>query len=359
MTLLSVLCALQLLSGFLLMKRVPQCTDAETDSVPLAPKSISVIIPARNEEHNLPRLLDSIPALPEIAEIIVVDDGSTDRTAEIAHRYQAHVLHPGTPPTNVTGKVWACACGANAATAPRLLFLDADTFFQPGGLSAMLNTYSRQPHNTAMSVLPFALTKRVYEEFSLFFNLLMAFGAGGFGVFHAPRLFGQSLLVSRELYSDMGGYTSVSGAVLENVQMAHNLEAMNGQPYCLGGKNALHMRMYPDGLVQLCDGWTKAFADGARSTDIRVLVISILWLSALASTAILLFVVPSQQRWIFGTFYLLASAQVFFFARMIGSFRMVTCFLFPLPLLFFFVLFARSAIRRALGRRTNWRGRSV
>jgi len=359
MTLLPVLCALQLVSGFLLMRRVPQCTDAEVGPVVSAHASVSIIIPARNEEHNLPRLLDSIPALPEIAEIIVVDDGSTDRTAEIAYRYPVHVLHPGTPPANVTGKVWACACGANAAIAPLLLFLDADTFLQPGGLSAMLNAYYKQPHNTAMSVLPFATTERSYEELSLFFNLLMAFGAGGFGMFQSPRLFGQSLLISRELYSGMGGYTSVSGAILENIQMAQNLETKNGKPYCLGGKNALHMRMYPDGLQQLCDGWTKAFADGARSTDIRVLLIAILWLSALTSIVILLFTEPNEQRWMFETLYLLAAVQIFFFARMISRFRILTCLLFPLPLLFFFILFARSTIRRAFGEHTNWRGRSV
>jgi len=359
MTLLLALCVSQLSTGFLLMTRVPRCSETEGASATLSPNLVSIIIPARNEEQNLPRLLSSITRLPEIAEIIVVDDSSTDRTAEIARQYQAQVLHPGDPPEDVTGKVWACACGAEAATTPLLMFLDADTFFQPGGLSAMLHTYSRQPDNTAMSVLPFVVTERPYEELSLFFNLLMAFGAGGFGVFQSPRLFGQSLLLSREFYYRIGGHTAVGRSVLENVHMARHVEAAKGKSICLGGKNDLHMRMFPDGSEQLCDGWTKAFAEGAASTDLRILAVTILWLSALASIVVLLFLGPEQERWMVAILYLLAATQVLFFARKIGSFRVVTCLFYPLPLMFFFILFTRSAVRRVLGQHTNWRGRSV
>lgn len=359
MILLCALCMLGLLSGFLLMTHVPRSTGNQTASIPLAPNLLSIVIPARNEEHNLPRLLDSIQRTPEVAEIIVVDDNSTDRTAEIARLRQARVIHPGHPPANVTGKAWACASGAETATAPLLLFLDADTFFQPGGTHGFLRAYATQPQNTAVSMLPFAVTEQTYEELSLFFNLLMAFGAGGFGVFQPPRLFGQSLLLSRELYAKAGGHMSVGRFVLENFHMSQHLEAASGRSYCLSGKGSLHMRMFPDGLQQLCDGWTKAFADGAQSTDVRVLSVSILWLSALASIVVLLSVATSEQRWMVEVLYLFAMGQVFFFARKIGSFRIITCLFFPLPLIFFFILFARSAVRRGLGRRTNWRGRSV
>jgi 4,4'-diaponeurosporenoate glycosyltransferase len=320
---------------------------------------VAIIIPARNEEQNLPHLLGSIPRLAELAEVVVVDDNSTDRTAEIAESYLARVVHPGEPSQNVTGKAWACLRGAQSTSARALLFLDADTFFQQDGLSRMLRSYSIQPEGTAISVLPFAVTERPYEELSLFFNMLMAFGAGGFGVFQPPRLFGQSLLLSRELYDEMGGHASVGRFILENFHMAQNLEAADARSRCFGGKGTLHMRMFPSGLQQLCDGWTKAFADGAQHTDSRVLFVSIVWLSSLASILILLFAVSPQQRWLVELLYLLAATQVWLFARQIGTFRIATCLLFPLPLMVFFALFARSALRRTFGRRTNWRGRSV
>lgn len=359
MILLLILGGMGLLSGFLLMARVPLCVFLQDGLGSTADHQVAIVIPARNEERNLPHLLGSIQHHSALAEVIVVDDSSTDRTAAIAESYHARVVNPGEPPQNVTGKAWACFKGATSTDVPHLLFLDADAFFMQNGLSRVLRSYAAAASGTAISVLPFAITKRPYEELSLFFNLLMAFGTGGFGAFQPPRLFGQSLLIQHALYDRVGGHAAVGNFVLENFHMARQLEAAGARSRCFGGKGTLHMRMFPEGLQQLSDGWTKAFADGAQSTDIRVLLVSILWLSALASTTLLLWVTPHQQRWLAELLYLLATTQVYFFAREIGTFRPWTCLLFPLPLVFFFLVFTRSFLRRALGQRTNWRGRNV
>jgi len=359
MILLLILVGIGLFSGFLLMARVPLCMSPQDGARSSADQPVAIVIPARNEERNLPRLLESIQNHPVLAEIIIVDDSSTDRTPAIAESYHVRVVHPGEPPRNVTGKAWACFKGAASTDVPHLLFLDADTFFMRNGLSRVLQSYAAAARGTAISVLPFAITKKPYEELSLFFNLLMAFGTGGFGAFQPPRLFGQSLLRQHMLYDGIGGHAAVGNFVLENFHMARQLETAGAQSRCFGGKGTLHMRMFPDGLEQLSDGWTKAFADGAQSTDIRVLLVSILWLSALASTTTLLWVAPHQQRWLAELLYLLAATQVYFFAHEIGTFRPWTCMLFPLPLVFFFLVFTRSFLRRALGQRTNWRGRDV
>lgn len=362
MIVLMALSAMGLLIGFLLMTRVPLCTCDGHNGISsdiMGRGDVAIIIPARNEEQNLPRLLASLPPLAELAEIIVVDDDSTDRTAEIARSFHARVVTPGEPPAGFTGKAWACAQGAKATSADALFFLDADTFFAPAGAAALLRTFASAPTATALSVLPFAITQEPFEELSLFFNLMMAFGAGGFGVLRAPRLFGQSLLLSRTLYQEAGGHISVGSFVLENVHLSRHIKASSGQCVCLGGRGTLHMRMFPAGLRQLCNGWTKAFADGAQSTDPRILVLSVLWLSALTGAALALVLAPPHLRSEAALLYLLAAAQTMFFARQVGTFRGSTCLFFPIPLIFFFVLFTRSAIRRATHRRTDWRGRSV
>lgn len=225
MILLLILGGMGLLSGFLLMARVPLCVSLQDGSGSTLDHQVAIVIPARNEERNLPHLLGSIQHHSALAEVIVVDDGSTDRTPAIAKSYHARVVHPGEPPQNVTGKAWACLKGATSTDVPHLLFLDADTFFMRNGLSRVLQSYAAAASGTVISVLPFAITKKPYEELSLFFNLLMAFGTGGFGAFQPPRLFGQSLLIQHTLYDKVGGHAVVGNFVLENFHMARQLEA--------------------------------------------------------------------------------------------------------------------------------------
>ena len=112
----------------------------ETDDV--RPR-VSIIVPARNEERNLPRLLASLTDLdyPDY-EIIVVDDGSTDRTGAISRQAAAQasvslrVLSAPPPAPGWTGKNAACARGAEAAYGEWLLFTDADTAHSSDSLKA-------------------------------------------------------------------------------------------------------------------------------------------------------------------------------------------------------------------------------
>lgn len=119
------------------------------------------------------------------------------------------------------------------------------------------------------------------------------------------------------------------------------------------------MRMFPAGAAQLCDGWTKAFAEGAQSTNPLTLLLTVIWISALTGIALNGLFMPHHFRLIVLLLYTLAAAQTLLFARQIGSFRIMTGVLFPIPLVFFFIIFARSVFRRVTNRSTNWRGRNV
>jgi 4,4'-diaponeurosporenoate glycosyltransferase len=210
-----------------------------------------------------------------------------------------------------------------------------------------------------MSVLPYHVTREAYEELSLFFNLLMVFGAGGFGRLGRARLFGQSLLISRELYQRSGGHAAVRGTILENLAMSKWVEAAGGKCSCLGGRGTLQMRMFPAGIRQLCEGWTKAFTSGAAATDPLVLAVSVFWLSDLGATAAFAMLLHAPWRWTFAGLYACFAAQLFWFARQIGTFRAITCLLYPIPLVFFFGLFTGAVIRRLLKQKVTWRGRQL
>jgi 4,4'-diaponeurosporenoate glycosyltransferase len=353
----ALLCAVGLPAGFLLIWRVPACPLPPSHN----PIRLSIIIPARNEEYNLPRLLQSITASAvHPVEILVVDDASTDNTGPIAQSLGATVLASATLPEGWTGKTWACHQGAHHATGDHLLFLDADTFFVERGLDRLISRWLAERNPVlVLSLLPYHVMSATYEQLSLFFNLLMAAGAGGFGLVSEPRLFGQSLLISKETYFAVGGHAAVRGFVLENVNLAHLIRASGARILCLGGRGTLHMRMFPEGLGQMSDSWTKAFIHGAAASDGIVLASAVVWISALWSTTLLLIVPRDYGHLSLVVVYLLLSLQLVWLARQLGSYRFLTCLLYPLPLAYYCAVFGRSAARRALHRKTIWRGREV
>ncbi len=357
MMLPALICAFGLSGGLLLIWRIPLCPPAAPDTQ----ESVSIVIPARNEERNLPRLLDSVErSATRPAEILVVDDGSTDNTASIARSRGARLLTSLEKPDGWTGKSWACYQGAQGAKGDVLLFLDADTYFLPGGFDRLVSCWSRErDRSLVLSVLPYHATNAAYEQLSLLLNIVMAAGAGGFGVVAPPRLFGQCLLLSRSTYFNAGGHAAVPGVVLENLRWASELRKRGARILCLGGKGTLHMRMFPEGFHQMSESWAKAFLQGAADSGRMVLVAVIAWISALWSTTLLLILPCSTGRLGLAVAYLLLSVQIAWIARRLGSYRAFTSLLYPLPLAYYCAIFGLAAGRRVLGRKAVWRGRPV
>ena len=94
----------------------------------------SVVIPAKNESASVPALIEQLLALPGLKEIIVVDDGSTDGTGDIAEKLGARVIrHPYSK-----GNGAAIKSGARAATGDILLFMDADGQHSPDDVHRLL-----------------------------------------------------------------------------------------------------------------------------------------------------------------------------------------------------------------------------
>jgi 4,4'-diaponeurosporenoate glycosyltransferase len=353
----ALLCAVGLPAGFLLIRRVPACPPANAHNA----TSLSIVIPARNEEDNLPRLLQSIAASAvQPVEIFVVEDASTDKTGTIAQSLGATVIASATLPAGWTGKAWACQQGAQRAIGDHLLFLDADTFFVDGGLNRLMTRrLAERDPGLVLSLLPYHAMSATYEQLSLIFNVLTAAGAGGFGLVSEPRLFGQSLLIPKATYFAVGGHAAVRGLVLENLNLAHLIRTSGARILCLGGRGTLHMRMFPEGFGQMSDSWTKAFIHGAAVSDGFVLASAVVWISALWSTALLLVLPHDYGRLDLAVVYLLLSLQLVWLARQLGSYLFLTCLLYPLPLAYYCAVFGRSALRRALHRKTVWRGREV
>ncbi len=334
-------------AGFLLQRRLTPAARTLSAQEPLfTPGSVSIIIPARNEEHNLPRLLRSLAAQAQKPhEIIVVNDASTDRTEEVARELGARVIPSQPLPEGWRGKTWACHQGAHASSGKLLLFIDADTWFEPDALARILSEYT----GGVLSLGPYHAIQKPYENLSLFFNFNMIVGTAPDGAF------GQFLLIDRESYALAGGHETVKSRILENLFLATRFKEL-GTPVRSGtGRGLFSFRMYPHGLSELVAGWTKGFAAGAGRTPPLILLLVVAWMTGLMLAPIGWLVTGDCLSW--GVVYSLCAAQVWFLSRQIGTFDWYAAVCYPAALIFFFALFAWSAFRS--GKRVVWKGREI
>ena len=331
------------LLGFLLLWRMPRPGRAAgRDAV----ADCTVVVPARNEAGNLARLLPSV--VPQAAQVIVVDDGSTDGTGGVARDLGATVLTADDPPDGWLGKPWACHTGATAADpdADVLVFLDADVVVEDGGLARIVD--AQRAEGGFVSVQPWHEVSSLYERLSAFPNLVGVMGVGAFTIAGAavrPRgAFGPCIAIDRRSYADLGGHEAVRGSVIEDVALARRADRVR----LFGGRDVVRYRMYPDGLGSLWRGWTKNLSAGAGATHPIVLLLVVGWVSGLLQA-------PFTAAWLYALFV----AQLWWLFRRIGNFGLLTAMLYPVPLAFFLAVFAWSTVLLALRRPVTWRGRSV
>ncbi len=347
-------------AGWIVLGRIRRCGRGESDQS-VTGEQLSIIIPARNEELNLPTLLRSLASQSvRPREVIVVNDASTDRTAELAQQHSARVINSQPLPDGWRGKTWACHQGSQAATGETFLFLDADTWFEPEGLRRVLAEF-KQVGGGVLSVAPHHVVQKFYEQFSAFFNLVMLAGTGAFtlrGDRLAPRgLLGQFMLIERAAYQRVGGHEAVKGRILENFWLAEQLRARDVPLRCRSGRGVFAFRMYPQGWRELVDGWTKGFASGAGQTPLPILLLVIAWMIGLMTVPLGLAFAGQPQLWLGA--YALCAAQVAWLLCCVGTFHWSAALLYPAPLIFYFVVFTRSVLRSRNKQTVAWKGRQI
>lgn len=226
---------------------------------------VSVVIPARNEEESLGVCLESLVSQTGMAfEIIVVNDHSTDRTAEIAASFAGvRVIEAGALAPGWTGKNNAVACGAREARGEWLLFTDADTVHLPGSLARALaeaeehkaEMLSYSPEQIAVSFWEMAILPVVFAELARQFPPAKVSDPAS----PIAAANGQFILIRRETYDAIGGHAGVAGDILEDVALARRVKASGKKIRFRYASDAVRTRMYRN-FGQLREGWTKNLA---------------------------------------------------------------------------------------------------
>jgi len=338
---------------------------------------LSVIIPARNEEGNLPECLatllaqdDEFFALGRDWELIVVDDESTDRTREVA--VEAAVGHPAmilmeAPPLELkgngrafTGKTNACWAGAQRATGRWLLFTDADTLHEPGDLVRAMHEAEKH-HVALLSYSPLQLVQGFWQRalMPLVFSELASVYPPAQVNDPAKRVAaanGQFLMVEREAYFALGGHRIVGRSVLEDVDLAFHVKRSKRDIRLRYAPDALSTRMY-QGFGDMVEGWSKnlvlLFPHALALAAWRTLDIALLLLP------VLLFVFPYLVFWKETVLVLLWGRNLWrFYARVARSnFGFIDCALSALALPLFIVLLVRSWAMHKIFHQVAWKGR--
>jgi glycosyltransferase involved in cell wall biosynthesis len=227
--------------------------------------SVEVVVPARNEQDCIGRCLESLKNQQGIGfRITVVDDGSIDRTREIAQSFAGvRVIVAPEPAPGVSGKCNALIVGAAGTTAKWLLFTDADTFHYPDSLARAVgeaeergvDLLSYSPEQETASLGERALMPVVFAE------LVRTYPPQRVNDPHDRTVAanGQYMLVRRQVYASLGGHQAVADKILEDVELARLFKASHHGIWFRQGAGLVRTRMYRD-FRSMCEGWTKNLA---------------------------------------------------------------------------------------------------
>lgn len=328
------------------------------------PLKVSVLIPARNEEHSLPLLLNDLSRQTyPVHEILCIDDDSTDRTGEVALSHGSKVISLREKPEGWIGKSWACQKGADAADGDLLLFLDADVRMGEDGVERII--YAYLDHGCVISVQPYHDVQETYEQFSMFFNIgqVAANGMGLPGKCRGLILFGPVILIRRSDYRKIGGHASIRERIVDDMALGERLR-QNVIPYRLHlGDRKLSYRMYAGGFRDLYEGWMKNMAAGALKTPPLLFLLVFLWITSCTSVSLhFLFAAARMDMTgmaVYLLLYLVWIGELFRISRRIGNFAQWGILLYPVLLLFYIGVFLLSMVKRIFRLKVSWKGREI
>lgn len=324
---------------------------------------ISVIIPARNEEKNLHLLLEDLKRQTlQPCEIICVDDASDDGTAQIATAHGAQLISLRDKPSGWMGKSWACQNGADTASGELLLFLDADVRLGKNGIRKLAQAYA--DCRTTVSVQPYHRTEKLYEQCSLFFNLIQI-AANGMALPKPPcvGLYGPVILMPRGDYDTVGGHRSVRDCVVEDMALGTRLKDMGLAYRLFLGNSDIAFRMYSGGLRSLLQGWTKNVAAGAAKTPYYVFLMVFFWIASLISVPIQWIKAAAMGDAallvVYSLLYMAWVVMLFTITQRVGRFYAIAVIAYPLLMLVFLGVFMVSLFKKVFGIRVFWKGRAI
>ncbi len=233
---------------------------------------ISILIPARNEEQNISKLLNSLVSQKNYnIEILVLDDNSSDGTYQVIYDFSSKYNNlkaiKGKPlPEGWLGKNWACHQLSEIAKGDILLFIDSDVILHQEAIPTLLANFYEFKLD-ALSVFPTQIMNSFGEKLVvplmnwILLSMLPLFlvRKSKFQSFVAAN--GQLFLFSKEAYNKIGGHQSVRNNPVEDMELARNLKKNGLKIATFLGGELVKCNMY-DGFLSSIQGFSKNFYKG-------------------------------------------------------------------------------------------------
>lgn len=320
-------------------------------------KSVSILIPMRNEEQNVIECINSVSAQEGLRnfEIIVLDDHSEDQTADLLSKFMNISKLNGTNlPDDWLGKLWACQQLANASTGEYLVYIDADVRLSRNAVASAILKMGKwdfiSPYPKQIAI---GFVQRLFQPLLQWSWLASVplFISQKFGIKSMAVANGQFLIIKRDAYFKSGGHQSVKSEVIDDIMLARQLLASGYSGGVAEASQVASCHMYKT-AGELVNGYRKSLWKAFGSIFGTSVAILILFISGVA---------PFIGA-IFGSKIGLISFGLIVLSRFISSIRTGTipntALLHPLAIVFLIGLIIYSWI----GKLTNtltWRDRKL
>jgi chlorobactene glucosyltransferase len=326
---------------------------------------VSVLVPARDEAARIGACLEALARQDYGAlEVLVLDDGSADATAEIARSFEGRVpglrVLEGEPlPAGWVGKPHACAQLAREARGAWLLFTDADVELAPSGVSRGVAA-ARALRADLLTALPAQRVGSLAEALAiplLYFvvvGLLPMFAMPFLGWPRLAAASGQFMLFRREAYDRVGGHEAVRAEIVEDVALAVAVRRAGLRLWIANGRDLASCRMYT-GWAEVVEGFSKnAFALAGGSVA-GLVVLILMALALFVAPAVGLALWPEWRAWFAAEAALALASRV----ALAVAFRhpLWAAPLHPVAVLLAIAIAVRSFWLTRFGGGVRWRGR--
>lgn len=253
-----------------------ECGDPATDDGLV---EVSALVPARDEAESIASTLQALARQGPLARIVLVDDQSSDGTANQARALalsNLEVVVGAPPPSEWSGKLWALQQGLARISTPYTLLLDADIELRPGLLNALLDKLKREQREmvSVMARLPMESwwESLLIPPFIYFFKLIYPFALANSRSRWIAAAAGGCILIKTETLLRIGGFAALRGALIDDCTLARKVKEAGGsiwlglsqgvraiRPYAglsniwnMVARTAFTQLRYSSGLLLLC-----------------------------------------------------------------------------------------------------------